>query len=525
MKTTCLTARASLAVVLITFGIFASARTAFAIGFELAPPGARDTGRAGASAVGSDTAIGLFYNPATLLAPSSSTDTAIALHVGITDVCFTRRTVLEDGAGMRSAGPSFAEICSDAKIAYIPVGASSYRFGRRFALGLGVYSPPAAGRDLGFGSARTGTPDGRPASSAADLSPSRYMLLGARILQTFPTLGAAWAPWARLRLGASFGWGFTSFRLSTASYSRALVSTTPVEIGATTDVSTEVTGKDGFTPRVQAGVWGQPFESIPLELGLSFTWTGDLEASDAKLRLRNLHTDYYPSGLIGLVGGVQQPALDATVRGVHVLVPQISTLQGGARYAKKLPTPVGRAGDRLASEQFDVEVDFVATFAKRLDSIDATLPSDVSVMVPSPSPAFADIALTLPGKIHLPHNWQNQYGVRIGGDYNVLPGLLAIRAGYSFESEGVQKGYSQLDFYPHKRYGLMLGATVRIIDLIDVSIAYAYFITPDVVNSVQDAGLRRTAAGMPRPGEDEVVNAGRLTQTASSLVLELGFHL
>jgi long-subunit fatty acid transport protein len=522
LKTTYLATRALLVVALSALG---SAGTAFAIGFELAPPGARDTGRAGASAVGADTAIGLFYNPATLLAPSSRTDTALALHMGITDVCFTRQAVLEDGSGARSAGPRSAEICSDAKTAYIPVGASSYRFGKKFALGLGVYSPPAAGRDLSFGSARTGTPDGNPAASSSQLSPSRYMLLGARILQTFPTVGAAWAPWPWLRLGASFGWGFTRFSLSTASFSRAVVSTTPVEIGATTDVSTDVSGKDGFTPRVQAGAWVQPFASIPLELGLSFTYTGDIEASDAKLRLRNLYTDYYPSTLIGLIGGVQQPALDATIRGVSVLVPQISTLHGGARYAKKLPVPVGKAGDRLASERFDIEVDFVATFAKRLDTIDATLPSDVSVVVPSPSPAFSDINLMLPGTISLPHHWQNQYGVRVGGDYNVVPGLLAIRAGYSFESEGVKKGYTQLDFFPHKRYGLMLGATVRIIDLIDVSLAYAYFITPDIVNSVQDAALRRTAAGMARAGDDEVVNAGRFTQTASSLVLELGVHL
>lgn len=499
-------------------------RTSHAIGFELTTPGARDAGRAGASTVGADSAFGLFYNPATLLAPSSFTDTTVALHNSWTDLCFTRVAVLEDTRGARTAGATSPEICGDAKTAIIPIGASAYRFGKSFALGVGVYSPPAAGRDIRFGSQSTGTRDRALAGSAAELSPSRYLLMQEHILQTFPTLGVAWAPIKQLRLGASFGWGFTNFRFSTATWSRAIATTTPTEIGGTTDAGSYVSGKDTFTPRVSFGAWTKPVGSLPLELGLSFTYTGDVETNDAKLRLKNLYTDYYPANLVALLGTPTQPALDATFKKTGVVVPQNSVLSGGLRYASKLPAQVGKHGDRMSSERWDLELDYVMTFS-RLDSVDVKPPAGASIDVPSPSPAVPGVTLNLPDKISLAHKWKNQYGIRIGGDYTILPNLLTVRAGYSFESDGVTAGYHQLDFVPHKRFGLALGATVRILDLVDLSATYAYLIIPDVTNSVQNAAIRRPVSGSPRPGDDAIANAGTITQTASSLIVEVGIHL
>ncbi len=500
--------------------LFAAPPTGHAIGFELTGPGAREAGRSSASTVGADNAMALFYNPATLLNASAVTDTAIALHSSWTDLCFTRQAVNEDG-GVRSAGATYPEICGDDKTAIIPVGAAVLRFGD-FAVAYGVYTPPAAGRDMRFGSQLTGTPNGATASSADSLSPSRYLLMKEHILQTFPTIGLAWSPLKQLKLGASFGWGFTKFLFSTGSYSRASTGQIlGMDSGGTSDVGTYVKGKDKFTPRVNVGVWGKPVQSFPLEFGLNFVWTGDVKADDGTLRIRNLYTQYYPAALSA---NFAQPTLDASFSKVAVSVPQNSVLSGGVRYAKKLATPTGKMGDRMASERFDIELDYVMTFA-RLDAVDVTPPAGSSLTVPSPSPLVQSVNLSLPDKISLAHKWQNQYGIRIGGDYNILPNLFTVRAGYSFESSGVKDGYGQLDFTPFKRYGLSAGATVRILDLVDVSAAYAYFFIPDVTNSIRDAGVRRPVTGMTLPGEDVVSNAGKITQTAQSFIVELGVHL
>ncbi|HEX5660257.1 MAG TPA: hypothetical protein VFX59_23845 [Polyangiales bacterium] len=502
--------------------VVALPRTGHAIGFELTTPGAREAGRSGASVVGADNAMALFYNPATLLNAKAFTDTAVALHNSWTDVCFTRRAVIEDAGGGRTGGSEFPEICGDDKTAIIPIGASVFRFNDEFAISYGVYSPAAVGRDNKFGSQLRGTPNGTVPTSAASLSPSRYLLMKESILQTFPTVGVAWAPLKQLKLGASFGWGFTKFNFSTASYSRAVAP--PVlgmEVGGMSDVGTYVKGKDTFTPRVNVGVWGKPVERIPLELGLQFVWTGDVDTDKADLRLRNLYTEYYPAALSS---GFQQPALDARFKDTGAKVPQNAVLSGGIRYAKKLGAPVGKFGDRMGTERFDIELDYVMTFA-RLDSVDVTPPANASVVVPSPSPLVQAQTLELPDRINLEHNWRNQYGIRIGGDYNILPNLLAVRAGYAFESNGVDPGYAQLDFTPFKRFSVSFGATVRILDLIDVSASYVQFFIPDVENSVADAGVRRNVSGMPRAGEDELANAGKIAQTAQSFIVEVGVHL
>jgi long-chain fatty acid transport protein len=502
--------------------LLAFPRAGHAIGFELTTPGAREAGRAGASVVGADSAMGLFYNPATLLNAKAFTDTELALHNSWTDLCFTRQAVIEDASGGRSAGATSPEICGDAKTAIIPIGASVFRFNNKFALAYGVYSPPAVGRDIRFGSQVQGTPNGAVPTSAASLSPSRYMLMHESILQTFPTLGLAWSPFKQLKLGASFGWGFTRFNFSTGSFSRTNSGTVlGMETGGTSDVGSYVKGKDKFTPRVNVGIWGKPVASVPIELGLQYVWTGDVQTDDGKLRIRNLYTEYYPAAL---TSGFKQPALDASFQKTSVSVPQNSVLSGGVRYANKLASPAGKMGDRMSSERFDLELDYVMTFA-RLDSVDVTPPTGASLTVPSPSPLVMAQTLTLPNKISIAHKWQNQYGIRIGGDYNVLPNLLSLRAGYSFESNGIKPGYSQLDFTPFKRFGLSAGATVRIIDLIDLSASYAYFFIPDVSNSIDDAGLRRNVSGSPRAGDAEIANAGKITQTASSFIVEVGVHL
>jgi hypothetical protein len=52
------------------------------------------------------------------------------------------------------------------------------------------------------------------------------------------------------------------------------------------------------------------------------------------------------------------------------------------------------------------------------------------------------------------HHGKNQLSVRIGGDYNVLPGLLALRAGLSYEADGHPVQYVEFANSMLQRVGL-----------------------------------------------------------------------
>jgi hypothetical protein len=53
------------------------------------------------------------------------------------------------------------------------------------------------------------------------------------------------------------------------------------------------------------------------------------------------------------------------------------------------------------------------------------------------------------------------FGVRIGGDYNVIADKLALRAGGYLETSAADPQYMNIDFAPTRRIGFGLGATYR----------------------------------------------------------------
>jgi Outer membrane protein transport protein (OMPP1/FadL/TodX) len=476
-----------------------------AAGFEAAPPGARDGGRAGASVAGADSAMGLFYNPATLLAGPGLVDGSVTLHANFGNVCFRRTEVTEDASGGRSPGATLPEVCSGNSAALVPQFATALHLGarRELSVGLGLYTPVPA----------------RRSSSLGDTEPSRYLLTKFDVLQLFPTIGLAYAPHRQVRLGASFGWGITTFDYALVTYSRVVV--LPPDTGATSDVSVSTKGTDPFIPRVQVGTVVQPAASLPLTLALEYTFTGDVQIENGKTAVSGLATDYYTSTplLQGFLP-TQDPVIAGSVSGVKVEIPQTSRVSGGVRYAHPLDKPADGVGDRLSTERFDLELDAVLTLSNNVRSFDATLPP-TTIVVPPPSPLLGPTNVQLPERLALPHRFRNQLGLRLGGDYSVLPGRLALRGGVQYETSGVRRGYQQLDFLPTDRWGLSLGATVRIIDALDVSVAYTHFFIRTAQVGVRDAQLRRTVSGSPNEGDDILINAGRITQQLDALAFEL----
>ena len=148
--------------------------------------------------------------------------------------------------------------------------------------------------------------------------------------------------------------------------------------------------------------------------------------------------------------------------------------------------------------------------------------------MPSPLPALlSDIEVQLPDAIALEHRWRTQVSIRVGGDYNPIPGVLGLRAGVAYESHGVTRGYEQLDFTPFRQASLHAGATWRVAHRVDLSVAYAHVFQPTVTVSPQQAAYRRTVGGDADPNdpaEATLVNAGRYRGKSDVLVLQVGAY-
>lgn len=499
----------------------ASPEEAHAAGFERVPPGARDLGRGGASVVGGDSPNAVFYNPATILRGTSRGDLEGSLHLHFLEECY-QNVPVDESSGTPVGGTPNPTVCGEGPLTVFPELAGTFRFNEKLAINAGLYVPPAAARSIHFGDPETVTIP-NPSGMGTVPTPSRYLLVEQTLLQVFPTVAIAYAPHPRVRLGLSFAAGITTIDYSNVawSYIRVVGNT----ITATADALSSVSGHDYFTPRISFGLWTQPVANVPLEVGGSLTWTGPVHTDDATLNVRSLSTQIMPQWVGDLVGGNLEA--NGTFHGVGMDVPQTSTLAFGLRYAKKLDRPADDIGDRLSTERFDVELDTVVTLSNNVDSFDVTLPPNSSLTVPSPVAIIPDINVALPAQISLQHRWKTQVALRLGGDYNVLPGRLAVRAAFSFESNGQQHGYEQLDFQPFRLFGLHCGGTVRVARFLDLSASYTHVFVSDVTVSPADARIRRIVSGDADPNDPTqatLVNAGKYWGHSDVIVLGATGH-
>lgn len=494
---------------------------ALAGGFELTPAGGRANGRAGAEFARGDSAMSLFYNPSGLTRLRDPVSVSGSLHLHLSDKCYAGVEV-DESSGSPQAGAALPEICADTGVTVLPELAASIRVGERLALGFGVYVPPASARHVTFGDVETGTfdPDGDGPMDAVP-TPGRYMLMEQELLQLFLTLGAAYDIHPRVHVGAAFGWGITTVSFANAAYSR--VDVIGDGVVAYADARSTLHGLDAFVPRLSFGVSAEPVARVPLTVGASFEWTGNVRTDSATLDVHGLSTRIEPEVIGELVGELEA---EGSFSGVSLNVPQSARVAFGVRYGHALDRPADDIGDRLSNERFDVELDVVLQLNERVRAFEVDLPDDAAVVVPSPLPLILrDIEVELPDVIELEHRWRTQVAVQLGGDVNPIPGVLGLRAGLRFETRGVERGYEQLDFQPFRNVSAHLGATVRIAKRVDLSVAFAHVFTPDVTVSPEQARIRRIVSGDADADEATLANAGTFRANANVLVLEATAHI
>jgi hypothetical protein len=374
----------------------------------------------------------------------------------------------------------------------------------------------AAGGDNIGTYAVPGTPTGRlPVSS-------RYDVIEANVLLAFIAVGAGVEIHPRLRVGATFGYGFASTGFTTA--------VAPVASqDFARDIIAVVDAHDRFVPRIAFSIDAEPVDGLEVMAG--FTWTADVKAS-GDLNLR-------PVFWGNIDDQVTQPRLPAdegwedVTFPVNLTAPQTSVISFGTRYAMArpgarttsdrvagVPAPtlaegeVSRPFDPMRDEVFDLELDVVVTLGSRVDTFNV-------VASPVEGQRLVSGVLTLPAPppIDLPHNWKTQVMVALGGDVNVLPEVFALRWGLVYESHGVEAGYERLDFTPWQLFGGSFGMTLRI-QRFELSLGYMHTHYFTVNNSNAEAQVQAPSAA----GPGEIINAGRFTASANLLSLGLSYR-
>lgn len=527
--------------------------------------------------------MALLYNPANLAA-SSGIQLSLQTHIAFYHSCFRRagtytshaepqaddygdgtpgQTELVDG--LQQENPSafnngfpdpypngaFPEVCNSGPPGIVPELILTWRAHRMVGIGVGFVAPAAVGHTIWGGNQTVGdrryrgVVDGLPA-------PTRYSLVEEQLIIAFPTIGVGFAPHPRIRFGAAFGSGFGIFH-----FENALRAVRGEDFG--NDVYSELDATDPFIPRVTASVHAVPHDNI--DVFATFTWTQDIQAEGEV----NLKSGYYRTDILE----------ELVIPSASLTAPQPWSLAFGARYADRIaPRPedpnvvsrlTNRVEDPMANERWDIELnvvyernsevtDFRALLGNNPDRMDGFWIIQADTGIPA----------TLPSDVLLEHEWKDSWSFRLGGDWNIMPGLAALRIGLSYETKGVKDGFEQLDFAPFNRIGGHVGLTLRI-GRFDISLAYAYIHQLEinrrqgrVQQTVADHRLaelncqedptcsgptselteeerRRHIAGESDPrvtgtgtsanfGEGTVVNAGRFRSRFNVLSIGLTYH-
>jgi long-chain fatty acid transport protein len=464
--------------------------TASAGGFEFSSAGTRALGRGGAFAARADDPMALLFNPA-MLADLPDSQIHLSLHLAFWDACVERTGSYGDTLAMTAgsnvfdspgADPDawladrFPRVCNGGYPQPIPDLVANIRISPEFGLAFGILAP------AGIGNSQWGPSDGR-LQTAGGLrpSPTRYGLVQSHVLLFHPSVGFGWRPVEWFRFGFTFQWGINITEF---------VNFTNSGMGPEDPFSDVRTQLNVTSPFVPAGILSVHFQPHPnldiMASGRISDAIGGLVTASGSLVL---DTSYQSTQM-------NFPPIANRIDGISLRAGQPWQFQLGIRYADRIRPRSWERGfeaamrgvvdDSMYSENFDIELDVVYELNSQVGDFVITMPPGASVMVGMPP---ATVALHSPQPI--PHGWPDILGFRLGGDWNIVPGQVAARAGFHTEIPLGQSRYQIHDFFTNTRFGLHLGATFRF-DRFDLSIAYAHIFQLDM--NITDGNFRGVAA-------------------------------
>lgn len=422
---------------------------ALAGGTELGAVGVEAVGRGGAFVARASDPLALNHNVAGLAGLAGVQWTA-SMNVGLWRHCFARdgrydgvesgvstgSTVFAD-SDYATARPAYPEVCNELSPTVVPQLVVTWRPKPWIAFGAGILTP------AGIGSQRF--PDRVVTDNGLAPSPSRYMVLATNVAIIHPTFGVAVAPTSWLRLGAAIQPSFGHFAGETMA--NAIGSQSPA-----TDVRTAADAW-GFFWAGSVGVMVQPAPWITFGAQLHLNESPVVFSGTSTATVRPYASD--PSR-------VHTSQFESVVT-----LPLPSLFRFGVRFASMRDGAPAVWADRdpMRDEDFDFEVDFHYETSSQLQQVVTRSTGVVEVEPGMGAPATPEVVLR--------RSWRDTFGMRIGAERNVIPGTLAIRAGFSWDLgaqtgartyNGQEIGWNPdagIDTAGYDTFGLSAGASYR----------------------------------------------------------------
>jgi long-chain fatty acid transport protein len=424
---------------------------------EFPDNGSEQEGRGGAWVARASDPLATFYNPAGLA--GQPTRITLQANLSMQNTCFTRvkagNDVTNDGTSARGTYP---QVCNNGGLFPDPQFAFTYSLTDRIGLGIAVLGPSAVGNVT--------WPDFINGSTPA---PQRYLLVSSNVVLLTPTVGVGWQAVDNLRLGAAFIVG-TAPSIDFINVSPALADpSAATQTPGTNDVRSELKAHDYFIPGFTLGAVWTPVDRLDVAAWYKYVApinaTGDVTTQAFYYQYAQTNPSKVVYGATNLPDcndptKTNDPCGNGGNAKVNVTLPMEAKL--GIRYHQPRTDvpPHPHLRNPMLTDVFDVEADFTWANDSAFDYIQIRFPGDFSGH--GLLPANPAIPGEVPPNADVRHHFKDVFGVRVGGDYNVLPDQLAIRAGAFFETAGADSTYQNIDFIASDRIGFALGGTYRI---------------------------------------------------------------
>lgn len=332
----------------------------------------------------------------------------------------------------------YPQICKEPSVGLALQALGTYRFGDRFTLGFGIFSPSTSGAAQNFPDRETVTGNiGGMQRSFLAPSPGRYLLFRKQLLVLYPTLafGARITNWLSAGISAHLGYASYQFGLhANSNYTGPQSPATDVFIGL---------NASGIFPAFTLGLLATPHRMI--SIGAMFRYNAPLTASGTA---NNRFAPYSMSPIES----------SFTINELNAHLPW--ALRAGVRFALPRagrPTQDDGTGryDPMSDDVFDVEANFVYEGTSNLSETTLVNSGSIATAPNGGSPVPA------PQRIAIRSALSNAMGVRLGADYNVIPGRLTVRAGFSYETAGVSPELAQIHLPAYAGVSVHGGLTFR----------------------------------------------------------------
>jgi long-subunit fatty acid transport protein len=404
----------------------------YSYGVEVPENGTVAYGRGGAFVARASDTSAVAHNMAGILG-LGGWQLGVNANVGASSNCFQRAGVYDGNADtpIDAAGTRFATGPDGLPLAAQVL--ASYRVNHWLAFGFGLNTPSTPGSGQVFSDTVT------LSGNVLAPTPARNMLFQKDLLVLYLPIGVAIAPHPRVRLGLTFEPGFARFQfgvMANANYSSPQ--------SPNTDLLIRLNASGLF---LGGAVSAQVLISRYLSFGAQFHYNAPVSASGTAATTAN----FYAAPTSGQAPGT------FSIDEMKVHLPW--NLRAGLRFA------FPRAGaehsqddgsgqyDPMRDDLFDVEADYSYEATSLLGTTAISNSGNITVGAGSTVPAPRQIALN--------SNLSDVMGFRLGGDFNVLPNQLAVRAGFSYETQGLNAQQAVVHIPAYGGASVHLGASYR----------------------------------------------------------------